>query len=205
MTVLRTTKTWLRQDRAEAPVQLVCIPHAGAGASSFNRWLGLFSSDIAAVRVQLPGREDLSGEQALRRVGDAVDGLLPQLEQLGGARVAIYGPIHHLAEDDFAAALLAMNAWGAAGRSVAFLRYTLPLTRADLELSEEYHYHPPPGLGCPITAFYGTEDPVVAPAEIAAWRELTNGGFVIHEFSGDHLFHHRHRVAIAAAMTAALQ
>ncbi|WP_040695608.1 thioesterase domain-containing protein [Nocardia vinacea] len=62
MTVLRSTRTWLRQDRAEAPVPLVCIPHAGAGASSFNRWLGLFPPDIAAVRVQLPGREDLSGD-----------------------------------------------------------------------------------------------------------------------------------------------
>ncbi|WP_063040013.1 thioesterase II family protein [Nocardia pseudovaccinii] len=244
MTVLRSTRTWLRPERAEAPVQLVCVPHAGAGASSFNRWLGLFPPDIAAVRVQLPGREDLSGEQALRRVGDAVDGLMPQLGQLGGARVAIYGhsmgalvafelaralaaagkpamhlfvsgrrapqlfssrtPIHHLAEDDFAAALTSMNAWGAAGRSVAFLRYALPLTRADLELSEEYHYQPLPRLGCPITAFYGTEDPVVDPAEIAAWHELTSGAFAIHGFSGDHYFHHRHRVAIAAAMTAAL-
>ncbi|WP_228834955.1 thioesterase II family protein [Nocardia abscessus] len=239
------TKTWLRYERDEAPVRLLCIPHAGAGASSFNRWPDLFPADIAAVRVQLPGREDLSGAQALRRVGDAVAGLLPQIEQWAGVRVAIYGhsmgalvafelaralaaagtptahlfvsgrrapqlsasrtPIHHLPDDDFAAALAALNAWGPAGRSRTFLRYALPLTRADLELSEEYRYQPMPRLGCSITAFYGTEDPVVDHAEIAAWRALSDDGFAIHEFPGDHLFHHRHRVAIAAAMTAALQ
>ncbi|WP_280495520.1 thioesterase II family protein [Nocardia asiatica] len=240
-----TTKTWLRYERDEAPVRLICVPHAGAGASSFNRWPMLFPAEIVAVRVQLPGREDLSGARALRRVDDAVAGLLPQVERWGGGRVAIYGhsmgalvafelaralaaagapathlfvsgrrapqlpasrpPIHHLPDDDFAAALAALNAWGPAARSRAFLRYALPLTRADLELSEEYRYRPPPRLGCSITAFYGTEDPVVDPAEIASWHELTDNGFAMHEFAGDHLFHHRHRVAVAAAMTAALQ
>ncbi|WP_330255817.1 alpha/beta fold hydrolase [Nocardia sp. NBC_00565] len=239
------TKTWLRCEPADAAVRLICLPHAGAGASSFNRWLGLFPPDIAAVRVQLPGREDVSHQQALRRVGDAVDGLLPQLTRSGDTRLALYGhsmgslvafelaralvaagrppvhlfvsgrrapqlpasrmPLHRLPDDDFAAALAAMGAWGAAGRSSAFLHYALPLTRADLELSEEYRYHPLPRLGCPITAFHGTKDPVVDPAEIEAWHELTDGAFASYEFPGDHLFHHRHRVAIAATMTAALQ
>ncbi|MGQ4615906.1 alpha/beta fold hydrolase [Nocardia sp. R7R-8] len=245
MTAPGSVRTWLRWTPTDAPVRLICIPHAGAGASSFNRWPDLFPADIATVRVQLPGREDLAGAHPLRRVEDAVDGLLAQLGQWRAVRVAIYGhsmgalvafelaralaaagtpvthlfvsgrrapqlsarraPIHRLPDDEFAATLAALNAWGAAGRSVAFLRYALPLTRADLELSEEYHHRPLPRLGCSITAFCGTEDPVVDPGETAAWREVTDAGFALHRFPGDHLFHHRHRAAVAAAMTAALQ
>jgi medium-chain acyl-[acyl-carrier-protein] hydrolase len=178
-------------------------------------------------------------------VSDAVAALLPELRELTGTRVALYGhsmgalvafelaralsaagtppvhlflsgrraphlpagraPIHHLPDDAFAAALEAMGAGGTAGRSPAFRRYALRLIKADLELSEEYAYHPQPALDCPITAFYGTEDPVVGVHEVDAWKDLTSAAFAIHAFAGDHFFHQRHRVAIAANMTEALE
>lgn len=84
------SKRWLRHEPTGAAVHLLCIPHAGAGAASFTRWLGLFPPSVAAVRVQLPGREDATAEQPLRRVRDAVDGLLPEVRELG-ERVALYG------------------------------------------------------------------------------------------------------------------
>jgi medium-chain acyl-[acyl-carrier-protein] hydrolase len=239
-----SSKAWLRHQPTEAAVRLVCLPHAGAGATSFTRWLTLFPSGISVVRVQLPGREDVADEPAFRQVSDAVDALLPQIVELT-ARVALYGhsmgalvafelaralsaagtppvhlfisgrraphrlaskaPIHHLPDNAFAAALEEMGAGGTASRSAAFQRYALRLIKADLELSEEYVYHPEPGLHCPITAFYGTEDPVVDVDEVKAWKDLTSAAFAIHSFPGDHFFHQRHRVAIAAHMAEALE
>ncbi|ABD10979.1 putative thioesterase involved in non-ribosomal peptide biosynthesis [Frankia casuarinae] len=240
-----TGRTWLRYEPTDAAVRLICLPHAGAGASSFARWLGLFPSTVAAVRVQLPGREDVVAEPALRLVHDAVDALLPQVTRLIDPPVALYGhsmgalvafelaralsaagippvhlfvsgrraphrpasraPIHHLPDDALVAALKTMGDTGGSHRSAAFLRYTLRLTRVDLTLSEEYAYRSEPRLRCPITAFYGTADPVVDLAEIEAWRDETDAAFAVHTFPGDHFFHQRHRVAIAARIAAALE
>jgi medium-chain acyl-[acyl-carrier-protein] hydrolase len=93
---------------------------------------------------------------------------------------------------------------GPAGRSSAFLRYALPLVRADLELSEDYAHRPGTRLSCPVTAFLGTEDPIVDLDQTEAWREQTDAAFVIHTFPGDHFFHQVHRVAVAAHIAAAL-
>lgn len=238
-----SARAWLRGDRAAAAVHLLCLPHAGAGAASFNRWLGLFPPAIAPVRVQLPGREDVAAEPPLRRVHQAIDLLLGQVTEL--SPVALYGhsmgalvafelaralsvagshpvhlfvsgrrapqlparkaPVHHLPEREFAAALDAMGMGGTAHRSPAFLRYALPLIKADLELSEEYEYRPRPRLRCPVTAFHGTEDPVVDADELEAWRAVTTGPFTVHTFPGDHFFHQRHRQAIVATMIKALE
>lgn len=240
-----SSKAWLRHEPSDAAVRLICLPHAGAGAASFNRWLGLFPPAIAAVRVQLPGREDVAAEPPLRRVRDAVDALLPQITRLIDTRVALYGhsmgalvafelaralsaagtppvhlfisgrraphrpaskaPIHHLPDDAFVAALEEMGGTGGtASRNPAFLRYALRLIKADLELCEEYTYRPEPKLHCPITAFYGTEDPVVDVDEVEAWKGQTNATFAIHAFPGDHFFHQCHRVSIAANIAEAL-
>jgi medium-chain acyl-[acyl-carrier-protein] hydrolase len=237
-----TSKPWLRYEPSDAAVRLVCLPHAGAGAASFNRWLDLFPPALAPVRVQLPGREDVASAPPLRRVHEAVDALSPQLAGLIDRPVALYGhsmgalvgfelaralsvagtppvhlfvsgrrapnlrarrpTIHQLPDDEFLAALEEMG--GAVSRSPAFQRYALRLTKADLELSEEYTYQPEPRLHCPITVFYGTEDPIVDLDEAEAWKEQTDSAFAIHTFPGDHFFHQRHRAAIAATMTGAL-
>jgi surfactin synthase thioesterase subunit len=240
------SKSWLRQEPSTAGVRLICLPHAGAGAASFNRWLDLFPPTIAPVRVQLPGREDNVAEPPLRQVREAVDGLVPQITGLIDMPVALYGHsmgalvafelaralstsgfppvhlfisgrraphlpaskplIHHLPDDEFAAALETMGgAQGISGLRLAFLRYALRLVRADLELCEEYDYRPGPRLRCPITAFHGTEDPIVDVDEVEAWKEQTDATFASHAFSGDHFFHQHHRVAIAANIAEALE
>jgi surfactin synthase thioesterase subunit len=70
-------------------IALVCLPHAGAGASSFARWPTLFAAPIGVVRAQLPGREDCASEPPLARVADAVELLLPEVAAL--PRSALYG------------------------------------------------------------------------------------------------------------------
>jgi surfactin synthase thioesterase subunit len=85
---------WLRlpADTGPASLTLVCVPHAGAGASSFARWPVCFGPDVRMARVQLPGREDVSDEPLLRRVDDAVAGLGPGLVRLARCGpLALYG------------------------------------------------------------------------------------------------------------------
>ncbi len=236
---------WLRHDPSDAvAVALVCLPHSGAGASSFNRWSELFPRTVAVVRVQLPGREDVAAVPPLLRVGDAVAELLLRMRTLE-APVALYGhsmgalvafelaralhaagtpplhlfvsgrrapgrpasraPIHRLPDDELVAALTTMDAtWSAVSRSRTFLRYALRIIRADMELSEEYAYRRGTPLCCPVTAFFGTEDPAVDTADIDAWRHETDAAFAMHTFPGDHIFHQRHRVRIAALISDAL-
>ncbi|BCJ76571.1 thioesterase [Catellatospora sp. IY07-71] len=233
-------KGWLRYEPSDAPVALLCLPHAGGGAASFSRWLGLFPPSVLPVRAQLPGREDLAALPALRTVAAAVTGLAAQLRAELDRPLALYGhsmgaiiafelarhltaagtppvhlflsgrrapqlparrpQIHRLPDDEFAAALETSGGTlsGAGGRS--FLRYAVPLIKADLELTEEYVFQPLPRLGCPVDAFVGTEDPVVDADEVHAWGEHTDGPFRVHAFSGDHFFHQQHRVAIAATI-----
>lgn len=114
--------------------------------------------------------------------------------------------LHRLDDDDLYAALQRI---GGAGRPLApgsaFRRYTLELTRADLELNDEYVHRPEPRLQCPVTAFSVTEDPVVDIAEVQAWRDETDGPFVLHTWpGGDHFFPHRLRARLAAIMNQAL-
>jgi surfactin synthase thioesterase subunit len=243
MTIAPPTASWLRDERPDAPLKLVCLPHAGGGAGSFTRWRGLFGPEISLVRVQLPGREDVASRPPLRRVHDVLAELLPQARQLLDTPVALYGhsmgalvafeiaraltaegsppfhlfvsgrraphlptrkaTIHHLPDEEFAAALVDAGGLGASV-SPTFRRYALPIIRADLEVAEEFDYRPHPRLGCPITAFYGSEDPIVDADQVEAWAKETDAAFELHRFSGDHFFNQRHRVAIAARIAAVL-
>ncbi|NKQ51288.1 thioesterase [Amycolatopsis sp. K13G38] len=221
--------------------RLLCVPHAGAGASSFARWLELFGESVVPLRIQLPGHENLAKREPLRRVGDVVGWLLPRLP--AGGPVALYGhsmgalvvyelaraltaagtppvhvfvsgrraphlparraPVHDLPDDEFLAAVEGMGRLAEA--SPALRTYAIRVTRADLELSEVYEHLPVPRLHCPLTVFHGTADRYVTLDEATAWKELTDNDFAIHTFPGDHFFHQRHRAALAATMTEALE
>lgn len=83
---------WLR--RFEIPssrARLLCISHAGAGASSFNGWANLLPEWLELVRVQLPGREDRSSEAGIGAVELVVNGLIEEVESLSDKPLAIYG------------------------------------------------------------------------------------------------------------------
>jgi len=134
---------------------------------------------------------------------------LPPLHLFVSGRRAPHLParkatIHHLPDDAFAAALKDMGGLSAGARP-ALMRYVLPIVRADLELAEEFTYRPRPRLQCPITAFYGTEDPIVDVDQVEAWKHETDSTFEVHGSSGDHFFNHRHRADIAARIAAALE
>jgi medium-chain acyl-[acyl-carrier-protein] hydrolase len=70
-----------------------------------------------------------------------------------------------------------------------WLRYYLPALRADLEVSEDYEYRAEAPLPCPIAAFGGSADRVLAVAELAAWRDQTSAAFELQLCAGGHLFY----------------
>jgi medium-chain acyl-[acyl-carrier-protein] hydrolase len=76
----------------------------------------------------------------------------------------------------------------------------LPMLRADLQLSDEYRCTPGSPLRCPLTAFGGTHDSAVTPAELAAWAENTSGTFDLQQFEGDHFFLETQRDSLLRAI-----
>ncbi|RJF41177.1 thioesterase [Actinomyces sp. 2119] len=63
-------------DQAGA-VTLVCLPHAGAGASVYARWAPLLPPWVRLVGVTLPGRESRISEPLLTSVDEVVEHLGP--------------------------------------------------------------------------------------------------------------------------------
>jgi len=72
---------------------VLCFPFAGAGASVYRRCQEYTSQVVRICPVQLPGREQRFGEELYTDVGQAVDGLLPEvLELIDDSReVALFG------------------------------------------------------------------------------------------------------------------
>ena len=64
----------------------------------------------------------------------------------------------------------------------------LPALRADISMSEAYHYEARSLLAFPITCFGGWEDHSASTAELSAWREQTSAAFKLRMFPGGHFF-----------------
>ncbi|TDC38955.1 alpha/beta fold hydrolase [Micromonospora sp. 15K316] len=56
--------------RRVAPVQLFCLPYAGAGASAFRHWSAGLGPGVEVLPVQLPGRENRITEDPRFQVAD---------------------------------------------------------------------------------------------------------------------------------------
>ncbi|MEH1166773.1 thioesterase domain-containing protein [Micromonospora sp. CPCC 205539] len=61
--------------RDPAPVQLFCLPYAGAGAGAFRHFPGQFGPDVEVLPVQLPGRENRISEDPRFRVVDVASAI----------------------------------------------------------------------------------------------------------------------------------
>ncbi|WP_298644800.1 thioesterase II family protein [uncultured Tistrella sp.] len=77
--------------RSAAPWRLLCIPHAGGGASAFRPWEAFTGPDVELLVAQLPGRESRFPEPALDRVAPVVDGLATALGRLAPKPTLIFG------------------------------------------------------------------------------------------------------------------
>jgi medium-chain acyl-[acyl-carrier-protein] hydrolase len=98
-------------------------------------------------------------------------------------------PFHTLPKSAFLAELERFN--GIPAEVLAepeLMDLLLPMLRADFTAYETAVYNSEPPLTCPISAFGGSEDPLVSREALSAWREQAAGPFQISFFSGDHFF-----------------
>jgi medium-chain acyl-[acyl-carrier-protein] hydrolase len=69
---------------------LVCFPHAGAGASAFREWTRLLGGDARILGVTMPGRESRIGEAPHATVDSAVAAIAREIVRFEEAeRVAV--------------------------------------------------------------------------------------------------------------------
>jgi len=96
-------------------------------------------------------------------------------------------PIHALPEAAMWAELERLGGTPATVSDHPELRALLsPILRADFQLAETYHYRELPPLACPLTAFGGVHDPIVAVDELEPWRAHTTGPFERRMLQGGH-------------------
>jgi medium-chain acyl-[acyl-carrier-protein] hydrolase len=77
--------------RQDAPMRLICLPHAGGGASGFHPLAALLPRDIEMLTVQLPGRESRLGEPPFRRMEPLIDALTDAVAPLLDRPYALFG------------------------------------------------------------------------------------------------------------------
>jgi medium-chain acyl-[acyl-carrier-protein] hydrolase len=83
---------WIRTGRAgPAPLRLICLPHAGGGASLFRDWPAALEGRAEVCAVQLPGREGRLSEPPIAALGPLVDALHAGLRPWLGAPFALFG------------------------------------------------------------------------------------------------------------------
>lgn len=89
---LTTRSPWLPFGAApDAAVRLLCLPHAGAGATVYRAWGAGLPAEVGLCPVQPPGREKRRGERLLTTVEEIVGPLATDV--LASVRVpyAVFG------------------------------------------------------------------------------------------------------------------
>lgn len=87
------TDTWIRcfHPAAEAPVRLVCFPHAGGSASFFHPVSGALTPRVEVLAVQYPGRQERRLEPLIDSVHDLADAVTEVLRPWHGGPLALFG------------------------------------------------------------------------------------------------------------------
>jgi medium-chain acyl-[acyl-carrier-protein] hydrolase len=106
-------------------------------------------------------------------------------------------PIHTLPDAEFLAELRCYD--GVPAEILGnpeLLELHLPVVRSDLALHDTYVHRAGPALPVPLSAFGGTDDPYVHPADLDPWSEHTRAAFDVELFSGGHFFLHGSRAGV---------
>lgn len=74
-----------------AEVTLLCLPHAGAGASSYRAWGAGLAPRVGVCPVQPPGREKRRHEEPIRDVARYVRELAPEITSRVRRPYAVFG------------------------------------------------------------------------------------------------------------------
>lgn len=85
--------TWIRrfQPSPDAPVRLVCLPHAGGSASFYFPVARALAPDADVLTVQYPGRQDRRTEPPLTRLTDLADQVADALSPWTDRPLVLFG------------------------------------------------------------------------------------------------------------------
>lgn len=77
--------------RPAARIRLLCVPHAGGGASAFRSWATGLPAHVDVIVTQRPGRESRLGDRALTSIDAMVEELVPAVDAQPPLPLAIMG------------------------------------------------------------------------------------------------------------------
>lgn len=88
-----STALWLRRfhPAEDAPVRLVCFPHAGGSASYYHPVSARFSPGVDVVALQYPGRQDRRKEPCVQDIETLADRITEQLLLLDEKPTVFFG------------------------------------------------------------------------------------------------------------------
>jgi surfactin synthase thioesterase subunit len=115
-------------------------------------------------------------------------------------------PLRGLADDAFVAEL--DRRYGGLPSEITSCRELmelfLPTIRADVAALETHRPQRRTPLTCPISAFGGSDDRLIAREDLDAWRHETSGAFRVRVFRGDHFYLHARRDEVLADLSSVL-
>ncbi|HEU0016459.1 MAG TPA: thioesterase domain-containing protein [Longimicrobium sp.] len=87
------SERWILRPRPNprARLRLLCLPHAGGGASAFRGWADALPVQVEVCPVQLPGRETRIAEPAIDRMGPLAEALADALARWRDLPFAVFG------------------------------------------------------------------------------------------------------------------
>jgi surfactin synthase thioesterase subunit len=161
MTVPQST-LWVRrfQPRPDAPVRLVCLPHAGGSATFFTDLPERLGADVDVLAIQYPGRQDRRTEPFARSMDELTHQVVTALLPWTDRPLALFG--HSLG------AILAYEVGQglrAAGLAPAAL-FVSGRRAPSRQRAESAHLLDDDGLLREIRALAGTDDRLFADEEL---------------------------------------
>ncbi|MFD4665665.1 thioesterase II family protein [Streptomyces halstedii] len=84
---------WIRRwsGGGDARIRLICLPHAGGGASFYRPWAALLPDEVELLAVQYPGREDRFDDPLTDSMDELVTALADVLPPPLGRPYALFG------------------------------------------------------------------------------------------------------------------
>ena len=76
---------------AGAPIRLLCLPHAGAGAGAYRAWSRRLPESVAGCPVQPPGRQHRRAEPPITSAAEMARRLAPEIIELVRPPYALFG------------------------------------------------------------------------------------------------------------------
>lgn len=84
---------WLRHYHSPPParIRLVCLPHAGGGATGYRSWAPLLPDAVELVAIQYPGREDRFTDPLVDDMAELTAAIAGALDTLPPRPYALFG------------------------------------------------------------------------------------------------------------------